>query len=86
MRRSTARSKETVEYYWLDDCVTQIELQEDNVTIRWKDGMEATVQMNFCRDKFKPSAYTEFYNDFLSRIRCGKTKTKSKYIMGLGGL
>lgn len=78
--------KETVEFYWLDDCVTQIELQEENVTIRWKDGMEATVQMNFCRDKFKPSAYAESYNDFLSRIRCGKTKAKSKYIMGLGGL
>lgn len=61
--------KKTVEFYWLDDRVKQIELREENATIHWKDGTEATIQMNFCRGKFKPSVYADFYNGYLNRMR-----------------
>ena len=78
--------KETVDFCWLDDRVEKIALQEENVTIYWKDGESATVQMCFRQEKYKPSAYAGFYNNYLSRIRNGKAKTKNRHLMGLGGL
>ncbi|MBO6158864.1 MAG: recombinase family protein [Firmicutes bacterium] len=75
--------KERVDYYWLDDTVESIELDERTVTIRWKDGDASTVEMDFSEGRYTPSAYADFYNEFLDRIRSGEKKNKYKNLMGL---
>lgn len=75
--------KERVDFYWLDDTVENIELGEDTVTIRWKDGETSAVEMDFIKPDFRPTDYSDFYNDFLERIRKGERKNKYKYRMGL---
>lgn len=75
--------KERVDFYWLDDSIESIELTEDTVTICWKDGETSTVEMDFIEARYTPSAYADFYNDFLDRIRRGERKNKNKYRMGL---
>lgn len=75
--------KETVEFYWLDDTVEEIRLGEHQITIRWRDGETSVVEMDFSEERYCPSRYSDFYNDFLDRIRCGEKKNKYKYLMGL---
>lgn len=76
--------KDSVDFYWLDDTVDEITLGEDTVEIRWKDGEVSTVAMEFIERRYVPSAYADFYNDFLDRIRSGEKKNKYKNLMGLG--
>ena len=75
--------KETVEFYWLDDTVEEIRLGERQITIQWRDGGTSVVEMDFSEERFCPSRYSDFYNDFLDRIRCGEKKNKYKHLMGL---
>lgn len=75
--------KETVEFYWLDDTVEEIRLGEHQITIQWRDGETSVVEMDFSEERYCPSRYSDFYNDFLDRIRCGEKKNKYKYLMGL---
>jgi len=75
--------KDSVDFYWLDDTVESIELGEDTVTIRWKDGEVSTAEMDFIERRYVPSAYADFYNDFLDRIRSGEKRNKYKNLMGL---
>ena len=75
--------KETVEFYWLDDTVEEIQLSEDRVTIKWRDGETSVVEMDFSEKRYSPSRYSVFYNDYLDRIRCGEKKNKYKFLMGL---
>ena len=77
------RKKETVEFYWLDDTVEEIQLSEDRVTIKWRDGETSVVEMDFSEKRYSPSRYSVFYNDYLDRIRCGEKKNKYKFLMGL---
>ena len=72
-----------VDYYWLDDTVECIELDEEKVTIHWRDGETSVVEMEFARPEFKPTTYSDFYNAFLDRVRMGKRKIKAKNLMGL---
>ena len=60
-----------------------IEPDERTVTIRWKDGDASTVEMDFSEGRYTPSAYADFYNEFLDRIRSGEKKNKYKNLMGL---
>ena len=76
-------TKETVEYYWLDDTVKEIKLDEYQVTIYWRDGEKCISKMHFSNNCYSPSQYSVFYNDYLERVRNGKTKNKYKYLMGL---
>ena len=75
--------KETVEFYWLDDTVEKIQLNENRVTIYWRDGETSVVEMDFSEERYCPSRYSVFYNDYLDRIRCGEKKNKYKFLMGL---
>ena len=75
--------KETVEFYWLDDTVEKIQLNEDRVTIHWRDGETSVVEMDFSEERYCPSRYSVFYNDYLGRIRSGEKKNKYKFLMGL---
>ena len=75
--------KEQVDFYWLDDSVEEISLEEDTVTIHWRDGETSVVEMIFAGAQFKPTSYSDFYNAFLDRIRSGKKKNKHKNLMGL---
>ena len=75
--------KDQVDFYWLDDTVERIEPREDDVTIYWKDGTRTTEPMHFSKRKYKPTAYADFYNDYLECVRSGEKKTKNKYLMGL---
>jgi hypothetical protein len=75
--------KVQVDFYWLDDSVERIELGENTVTIRWRDGETSVVEMEFAEGMFKPTSYSDFYNAFLDRIRSGKRKNKHKNLMGL---
>ena len=75
--------KQRVDFYWLDDSVERIEPKEDEVTLLWKDGTVTTEPMHFSKRKYKPTAYADFYNDYLDKVRSGEKKTKNKYLMGL---
>ena len=79
-------SKETVEFYWLDDTVESIEPGEDNVTIRWRDGETSVVEMEVSEERYNPTRYSDFYNDFLDRVRSGEKKNKYKHLMGLAAV
>ncbi len=75
--------KETVEFYWLDDTMETILLNEEQVTIHWCDGDTKVSQLDFSEERYCPSRYSVFYNDYLDRIRCGVKKNKYKFLMGL---
>ena len=75
--------KENVDFYWLDDSIEGIELGEDKVTIHWRDGETSIAGMEFSEARYKPTSYTDFYNDFLERVRRGEKKIKYKFLMGL---
>ena len=75
--------KETVEYYWLDDTIKEIQMGEKQITIQWRDGETSVVEMNFSEERYFPSCYSVIYNDFLDRIRCGEKRNKYKHLMGL---
>ena len=81
--RKFGERKETVEFYWLDDTVGSIELDEESVTIRWRDGKTSKVKLSFINGRYSPSAYADFYNDFLDAVRSGEKKNKYKNLMGL---
>ena len=66
--------KENVDFYWLDDSIEGIELG---------DGETSIAGMEFSEARFKPTSYTDFYNDFLDRVRRGEKKIKYKFLMGL---
>ena len=76
-------AKETVDFYWLDDSVEEIQLGEDQITIRWRDGETSVVEMDFSEKRYCPSRYSVFYNDFLDRVRSGEKKNKYRFLMGL---
>jgi site-specific DNA recombinase len=76
-------TKETVEFYWLDDSVEEIQLGEDQITIQWRDGETSVVEMDFSEKRYFPSRYSVFYNDFLDRVRSGEKKNKYRFLMGL---
>ena len=78
--------KKTVEFYWLDDTVESIEPGEDKVTIRWRDGETSVVEMNVSEERYNPTRYSDFYNDFLDRIRRGEKRNKYKHLMGLAAV
>ena len=67
----------------LDDSVEEIQLGEDHITIRWRDGETSVVEMDFSEKRYCPSRYSVFYNDYLGRIRSGEKKNKYKFLMGL---
>lgn len=75
--------KKKVDFYWLDDSIKDIELGEDKVTIHWLDGETSTAEMNFAEERWLPTNYADFYNDFLERVRKGEKKVKNKYLMGM---
>jgi hypothetical protein len=81
--RKFGERKETVEFYWLDDTVGSIELDEESVTIHWRDGKASKVKLNFISGRYSPSAYADFYNDYLDAVRSGEKKNKYKNLMGL---
>ena len=81
--RKFGERKETVEFYWLDDTVGSIELDEESVTIRWRDGKTSKVKLSFINGRYSPSAYADFYDDFLDAVRSGEKKNKYKNLMGL---
>lgn len=78
-----SEKKESVEYYWLDDNVEKINLAEDTVTIKWKDGEESTETLNYPKNEVKPEAFASTYNAFLERVRKGEVKNRKKHLMGL---
>ena len=75
--------KETVDYYWLDDTMTGIQLGENEVTVQWRDGDKSVVEMDISEERYFPTRYSDFYNDYLERVRRGETKNKYKHLMGL---
>ena len=75
--------KVNVDFYWLDDCVESIELGEDNVIIRWRDGETSMAGMDFLEERFNPTRFSDFYNGYLKRIRSGEKRNKYKNLMGL---
>ena len=78
--------KDRVDFYWLDDTVESIEPGEDKVTIRWRDGETSVMEMEVSEERYNPTRYSDFYNDFLDRIRRGEKKNKYKYLMGLAAV
>lgn len=78
--------KKTVEFYWLDDTVESIEPGEDKVTISWRDGETSVVEMEVSEERYNPTRYSDFYNDFLDRVRSGEKKNKYKHLMGLAAV
>ncbi len=76
-------AKETVDFYWLDDSVEVIQLGENQITIRWRDGETSVVEMDFSEKRYCPSRYSVFYNDVLDRGRSGQNKNKYRFLMGL---
>ena len=74
--------KKTVEFYWLDDYVERIDLDEDKVTILWRDGEMSIVEMDISDEYYYPTRYSDFYNDYLKKISEGG-KNKYKHLMGL---
>lgn len=75
--------KEQVDYYWLDDTISDIQLGEKDVTIQWRDGDKSMVEMDISEERYFPTRYSDFYNDYLERVRKGETKNKYKHLMGL---
>ena len=78
--------KDKVEFYWLDDYIEKIELDEEKVLVYWRDGDIGAKRLDFYHEDFKPGAYARFYNGYLSRIVNGMTKTKYRNLMGLEGV
>ena len=85
-RKKYGEMKESVEFYWLDDLIEDIELGEELVTIYWRDGEASIVEMEFSEKRYSPSRYSVFYNDFLDRIRSGEKRNKYRYLMGLAAV
>ena len=77
--------KETVEFYWLDDSVDSIELNEDRVTIQWLDSEISIVEMDISNERYYPTCFSNYYNDYLERVSKGEKKNKYKNLMGLDG-
>ncbi len=75
--------KEKVDFYWLDDSVESIELSEEKVIIHWRDGGTSTKKMDIPAERYRPTDYANFYNDFLEHVRKGEKKVKYKFLMGL---
>lgn len=75
--------KDRVDFYWLDDSVESIDLSEETVTIQWRDGETSVVEMNFSEKRYCPTRYSDFYSDYLDRVRNGEVKNKYKHLMGL---
>ena len=75
--------KGKVDFYWIDDTVEDLRLGEDRVTVCWRDGETSVVEMAFPDERFSPTSYADFYNDFLERVREGKRKSKKRFLMGL---
>lgn len=61
----------------------EIKLGEDQVTIQWRDGETSVVEMNFSEKRYCPTRYSDFYSDYLDRVRNGEVKNKYKHLMGL---
>lgn len=75
--------KDRVDFYWLDDTVESIELAENMVTVHWLNGESTTATMHFIEGRYRPTPYSDFYNDFLDRVRSGEKRNKYKNLMGL---
>ena len=73
-----------VEYYLLDNNIEEILLRKDNtVEIRWRDGEVSTESLDIYHLQFDPVSSATRYNAFLEKVRSGKTKVKSKFLLGL---
>ena len=75
--------KEKVDYYWLDDTIREIELEEERVAIHWKDGDLSVEEMRLPDARYYPSGFADQYNDFLERVWKGVRKVKCRNLMGL---
>lgn len=75
---------ESAEFYWIDDTMKDIVLKEDNrVEIHWQDGDVTTERLKITHEQLNPTSSARRYNAFLEKVRSGKTKVKSKFLMGL---
>lgn len=77
------RRKKTVEYYWLDELVEDIKLEETGLTVKWKDGRSTSAEFTPAHPLQKPSNSAEQYNGYLNRVRNGQVKQMRKSVMGL---
>lgn len=75
---------DSVEFYWLDDTMEEIVLKEHNtVEICWRDGEVSTHPLTISHEQLDPRNSAARYNIFLEKVRSGRTKVKSKFLMGL---
>ena len=74
---------ETVEFYWLDDAMEAIRPGERAVEIRWRDGDTSQEPFRIPHEQLLPAVSARRYNQFLEKVRAGKTRVKSKFLMGL---
>ena len=73
-----------VESSWLDDTMAEIILKADNtVEIHWRDGEVSTELLDISHEQLAPMNSARRYNAFLEKVRSGRTKVKSKFLMGL---
>ena len=77
--------KAKVDFYWLDDSIGSMELNDNGVVIHWRDGTTSAQAMDFSEDRYRPTAYAGFYNNFLERVRKGEKKVKYRFLMGVSG-
>lgn len=75
--------KDRVDFFWLDDHVKKIKLGEDSVTIYWRDGGQCKKKLAISDNRYQPTDYADFYNDFLDRVRNGEKTVKYRFLMGL---
>ena len=69
----------------MDDSVDSIELNEDRVTIQWLDSEISIVEMDISNERYYPTCFSNYYNDYLERVSKGEKKNKYKNLMGLDG-
>ena len=81
--RKYAVQMKTAEFYWIDDSFEQIILKKNNtVTLFWKDGDATTEELQITHEQLNPTSSAQRYHGFLEKVRTGKTKVKSKFLMG----
>ena len=74
----------TAEFYWIDDALSKIVLQGDHtLVLHWRDGAVSTAPLPIPHPQLVPEASAARYNQFLEKVCTGKTKVKSKFLMGL---
>jgi len=82
-REKYGQALEQVDYYWLDELVEKITFEADRVSVLWRDGGSAGIQLHLTHGDMLPSRAAEKYNAYLDKVRTRKTKVKGKFTMGL---